>query len=208
MLESRITLALLISGLFLSGCATATLPQGPDIYSLAPRSNTGTILVAHVVDQRTDKQHLGNIGALGLSMKTDPSELVAKEVVAALYQEGINSTLGHASSDNPTAFPQTAQQANAQGILALAIQSISIKSFDALMDPPTAEIVLQATLYDNQGNAVESENITGHVQRKINTFAADRATGELVGEAAHDAAQRLVNHPTFSATLKKVATSK
>ena len=201
-------LAILASVGLASGCATATLPQGPNIYGLTPRPNTGTILVAQPVDQRADKQRLGSIGALGLSMKADPSELVAKEVVVALYEQGVNGTLGQVSSDNPAAFAQVAQQTNAQGVLALAIQSISIKSFDAVMDPPTAEVALQATLYDAQGSVVETESITGHVQRRVNTFAADRATGELVGEASHDAAQRLTGQTSFAEAVKRLASSK
>lgn len=207
-MQSKLPLVFFPAVVLLSGCATATLPLGPNIYSLTPRPDAGTILVAQPLDQRADKQRLGGIGALGLSMKADPSELVAKEVVAALYEQGVNGTLGHVSSDAPASFPQAAQQANAQGVLALTIQSISIKSFDAVMDPPTAEVSLQATLYDPQGSVVETESVTGHVQRRVNTFAAERATGELVGEAAHDAAQRLTTRASFSEALKKLASSK
>ncbi len=193
------------AALLLSGCATATLPQGPNIYSLAPRPGAATILVAQPADQRTDKKRLGSIGALSLSMKADPSELLAKEMVAALYEQNVNGVMGHVSSGAPADFAQAARQANAQGVLALNIRSISIKSFDVLMDPPTAEVTLQASLYNSQGNTVESDTVTGHVQKRINTFSSERATGELVGEAIHDAAQRLMGTGALGGALKKLS---
>ena len=73
------------------------------------------------------------------------------------------------------------------------------------MDPPTAKVALEATLYDRRGAVVETENVTGQVQKRINTFAAERSTGELVGEAAHDAAQRLATRASLSQALKKLA---
>ncbi len=208
MMRLKVTLALLVSGIFLAGCATVVLPQGPDIYSLTPRSDAATIVVARAVDQRIDKQKLGNISALSLSMKADPVELVGKEIVAALYEQGVNGRLEPVSSDNPDTFAEAARRVNADGVLALSIQSISVKSFDALMDPPTCELVLQATLYDRQGKLAQSASETGHVRRRINSFATEKSVGELVGEAAHDAAQRLVSRGSMAEALKKLASSK
>lgn len=191
------------TAVLLSGCATVMLPQGPDIYSFTPRPGAPTILVARAIDQRADKRKLGNISALSVSMKADPSEMVGKEVVAALYAQGLNGRLEPISSDQSAGFAEAAQRAGAAGVLALSIQSISVRSFDALMDPPTAEFVLQATLYDHNGKQVESAGATGHVQRRINSFATERSVGELVGEAAHDAVQRLISHGTLADALKR-----
>lgn len=190
--------------LLLSGCATITLPQGPDVYSFAQRPNAPIILVARATDQRADKQKLGKIGALSLSMKADPAELVGKEVVTALYEQGFNGRLEPISSDQMDGFAAAAQRVNAAGVLALSIQSISIQSFDAIMDPPTAELVLQATLYDRQGNLVGSSSVTGHIQKRINTFATEKNAGQLVGETARDAAQRLVGRGGMADTLQKL----
>lgn len=196
-----------LSAVLLTGCATITLPQGPDVYSFTQRPNAPTVLVARAVDQRADKQKLGKIGALSLSMKADPAELVGKEVVAALYEQGINGRLEPISSDQPDGFAAAAERVNAAGVLALSIQSISIQSFDALMDPPTAELVLQANLYDRQGNLVESESATGHIQKRINTFATEKTAGQLVGEAAHDAAQRLIGRGALATALRKLTST-
>ena len=71
------------------------------------------------------------------------------------------------------------------------------------MDPPTATITLSAILYDSQGNIVEQDTVLGQVKRRINTFAAERAIGELVGEAIHDAAQKLTEQGTVADALRR-----
>lgn len=202
-------LVVLVLGMFLAGCATAmaTLPQGPDVYSLPLRAGAPTLVVAPPVDERSNKERLGTISALGVRMKDDPTQLVSKEVVVALHGQGINGLLARVSGSSPESFAQIASEHKAQGVLALSVQSISIESFDALMDPPTAKVTLGAVLYDNRGNLVERGSVTGQVQRRINTFAADRATGELVSESIRDAAQRLVGRGAVAEAIKKVTRS-
>lgn len=189
----------------LSGCATAMLPQGPDIYSFSVRPNAPSIVVARAVDERANKQHLGSIGATQYSMKADPVELVGKEAVAALYEQGFNGTLGHVSSDQPGTFAEEAQRSRAQGVLALRIKSISIGSFDILMDPPTAKATLQATLYDRQGKVMETSEVTGLVQRRIGALALEKNSGQLVGEAIHDAARRLMGGSSLGGAIQRLA---
>lgn len=197
-------LAMLIGSVVsVSGCATIALPQGPDIYSFTQQPGAPTILVARPADLRPDKKKIGTISLLSLSMKADPSELVGKEAVAALYERGINGRLEPIPADQPAGFADAIQRSNADGLLALSIQSLSVESFDAIMDPPTCELALQATLYDRQGSLVESSNATGHVQRGVNTFATERSVGELVGETTHDAVRRLVNQPAMAEALRK-----
>jgi hypothetical protein len=66
---------------------------------------------------------------------------------------------------------EEARRQSADGILAIAIQRISLKSFDALMDPPTARVILQVTLYDSSGKTLATDTVMGEEQRLINTFA-------------------------------------
>lgn len=194
-----------VAGMLVAGCATAIrLPQGPHVYSLPMTPGAASIIVAHPVDERSDRQRLGTISALGVVLKEEPSDLVAREVVMALHTQGINATLGHLSSHQPEAFAGIAQQSSADGILALSLQSLSVSSFDALLDPPTATVTLRATLYDSQGAIAETTSVTGQVQRRVNTFAAERAIGELVGEAVHDAAQRLVRQGSLTDAVARL----
>lgn len=204
-MESRVSLMLFPVAMLLSGCATAMLPQGPDIYSLSVRPNAPCIVVARAVDERANKQRLGSIGATQFSMKADPVELVGKEAVAALYEQGFNGTLGHVSSDQPGTFAEEAQRLGAQGVLALRIKSISIGSFDILMDPPTAKATLQAVLYDSQGEVLKTSEVTGLVQRRIGALALEKNSGQLVGEAIHDAVRRLANQGALGTVLTKPA---
>ena len=208
MQRRKVSWMLLPVVMLLYGCATAMLPQGPDIYSFSVRPNAPSIVVARAVDERTNKQRLGSIGATQFSMKVDPVELVGKEAVGALYEQGFNGTLGHVSSDQPGTFAEEAQRLGAQGVLALSIKSISIESFDILMDPPTVKATLQATLYDRQGNVLETSEVTGLTQRRISAFALEKASGQLVGEAIHDAAQRLANRGALGTALTKLANNK
>lgn len=209
-MRSRVPLILLPVAMLLSGCATAmaTLPQGPDIYSFAPRSDAATVVVARPADARADKKRLGSISALRLKMDADPSQFLGNELVAALYEQQVNGVMGRVSSiDSPESFAQAATEHGAQGVLAVTIESISVESFDALMDPPTAKVTLGGILYDSQGNVVERDSVTGQVQRRINTFAAERSTGQLVGEALHDAAQRLVSREPLASAITELATT-
>jgi hypothetical protein len=192
----------------LSGCATAMLPQGPDIYSFSVKPNAPSIIVARAIDERTDKQRLGSIGATRFSMKADPVELVGKEAVAALYDHGFNARLGQLSPDQPETFAEEARRSEAQGILALRIKALSIESFDLLMDPPTAKATLQATLYDHQGNTVETSEVTGLVQHGISAFSLEKSGGKLVGEAIREAAMNLTKPGALGTALKKLASSK
>ncbi len=207
-MQSRLSLMILPIVMLLSGCATAMLPQGPDIYSFSVRPNAPTIVVARAVDERANKQRLGSIGATQYSMKADPVELVGKETVAALYEQGFNARLGQISSDRPEAFSEEAQRLGAQGVLAIQVKAISLESFDILMDPPTTKATLQGTLYDSQGRSVETSEVTGLVQRRISMFAYEKASGELVGEAIHDAARRLANQSALGTALTKLASSR
>ena len=207
-MQCRVSLKLFPVVMLLAGCATAMLPQGPDIYSFSVRPNAPTIVVARAVDERANKQRLGSIGATQFSMKADPVELTGKEAVAALYEQGFNGTLGHVSSDQPGTFAEEAQRLGAQGVLALRIKSISIESFDLVMDPPTAKATLEATLYDAQGNVLETSEVTGLVQRRISMFALEKASGQLAGEAIHDATRRLANQAVLGTALTKLASGK
>ena len=193
-----------VAGTLLSGCSsTLKLPRGPDIYSMSMRPGAPVILVARPVDQRTDKKRVGTIGGLGLNLKDDPSELVAREVVSALHERGFNGTIGHVASDNPAAFSQAGSQTLARGVLALSVESISVKSFDALMDPPTASVTLKGTLHDGQGVVVSGTTVTGSVQHRIG-FMVEQAAAELIAEAIHDAAQRLVAQEPLAGSLKRL----
>lgn len=198
---------LLSAVLVLSGCATARLPQGPDIYSFSVKPGAPSVVVARVVDERTDKKRLGSIGATQYSMSADPSELVAKETVAALYEQGFNGTLGNISPDQPDTFAEAARRYGAQAVLTLQVKSLSIESFDIVMDPPTAKATVRATLYDPQGKPIDSAEVTGLVQKRISMFAFEKASGELVGEAVHDAAQRLVSESALGGALTKLSTN-
>lgn len=192
----------------LSGCATAvaTLPQGPDVYSFSPSSKAITVVVARPSDERADKKRLGSISALQLKMDEDPSQLVGRELVVALYDQEMNGVLGNVSAgDSPESFARAAAEYGARGVLAVSIQSISVESFDALMDPPTAKVVLGGTLYDSQGKVLERDSVAGQVQRRINTFAAPAATGQLVGEAIHDAVQHISSRGAISSALQQLA---
>lgn len=182
-----------------SGCATAiNLPHGPDVFSLAPPPNAPTLLVTPPEDQRSDKQRLGRISALGVTLKENPSELVGREVIAALHARGVNGVLGRAD---------TMTSSSAVGTLAIAIDAMSVSSFDALMDPPTATVSLRATLYDQQGATVQTASAQGQVQRRINTFSAPAAIGQLVGEAVQDAVTRLLDQGAIPQAALQLAST-
>ena len=191
--------------LLAAGCASVMLPAGPDIYSMPRRPNAATIVVAKPMDPRGNKTQLGRISATSLSMKADPTELVGKEVVAALYEQGINGTLGHVSSRDTASFARVAADSQAQGVLAVDVQALTISSVDALLDPPTATATLHGTLYDRNGNELGAATVTGTVQRRINAFALEKSAGQLVSEAMHDAARRLVVHGEITGSMSKVA---
>ena len=196
---------ILSAALLLAGCATARLPQGPDIYSFSVKPGAPSVVVARVIDERADKKRLGSIGATQYSMNSDPVELVGKEAVAALYGQGLNGKMGRVAADQPATFAGEAQRENAQGVLALHLKSLSLESFDAVMDPPTVKATLSAKLYDSQGNLLDTAEVTGLVQRRIGIFSLEKETGQLVGEAIHDAAQRLMGTGALGGALTKLS---
>jgi hypothetical protein len=187
--------------LLLSGCATM-LPRGPDIYTLRPLPDAKRIVVAYPLDQRSDPKKLGSIGIYQLSMPDKPTELIAKELVVALHARGFNGAISQTSAAaSPSTLAEEARRQSANGILAITIQRISFKSFDALMDPPTARVILQVTLYNSNGKTLATDTVIGEVQRLINTFALQKSSGQLVAEAIHNAAHRLVNQSALNGAL-------
>ncbi len=184
------------------------LPSGPDIYALRPLPNAKRVVVAHPVDQRSNPKRLGSIGVYQLSMSNDPTELVAKELVAALHGRGLNGVMSQISAGaSSSVLAEEAERLSADGILALTIQRISLKSFDALMDPPTVRVIVHATLYDQTGKTLAADTVIGEEQRLINTFAMQKAAGQLVAEAIHNTAHRLVNQSAIHGALDTLPSS-
>lgn len=197
--------AAVLIGLVLSGCATM-LPIGPDIYALPPLPHAKRIVVAYPLDQRSNPKKLGSIGMYQLSMSDKPTELIAKELVAALHARGFNSAMSQVSAAaSPSALAEEARRQSADGILAITIQRISLKSFDALIDPPTARVILQVTFYDPNGKTLATDTVTGEEQRLINTLTLQKSSGQLVAEAIHNTAHRLVNQSAVDGTLDAFA---
>lgn len=189
------------SAVLMAGCATVTLPRGPNVSALTRLEHAPTLIVLKPLDQRTDKKRLGSIGLTQFSMNEDPTELVANELVAALHARGVNGVLSSVSSQTPEASLDEVRQANADGVLATTIDAIKMESFDIILDPPTTRLSLNAVLYDPQGTAVARTSATGEVRKPGMSFSLEKMTGQLVAKAAHDAAERLTGQGQFASAV-------
>lgn len=188
----------------LTGCATVQLPRGPDVTTFARRGDAPTVVVLRPVDQRANQRTLGTIGLAQLSLREDPTELIAKQLIAALHVQGVNGIMSASSAPHDGACAEAAQGAGVDGVLATTIQWIAVESFDALLDRPTARVGLKAVLHNCQGIMLQQATVTGEVRRFVNTLAMEQAVGRLVAEAAQDAADRLMKRSALVQAIRDV----
>jgi len=181
------------------------LPAGPEIASFAPIPDAATLIVLPPVDQRPDQQ-LGTIGMAQLSLRENPSSLIAREAVAVLHAHHINALLRPVASEDLAVMAEEIRKLQADGVLALTITNVSIESFDALLDPPTAIVGLDARLYDRHGMMVKTASTTGEIRRLINSFVIEKAAGKLIAEAARDALERLISRSAMAEFLQTLGT--
>ena len=200
-----LTVPLLALGLIgITGCATVVLPQGPDLTSLAPLTDVPTIAVPKPADAREKPRRAGSIGLAALSLKADPSNLIAREAVAALHGRRLNGDLIPVAADDlPRQLEEVARR-QAHGTLVITMKDISIQSFDALLDAPAATVTLEASLYAPDGNLLGRGTASGRAQHRINTFALNRTSGALIVEAAHQALEHLVSRSTIAGALNQL----
>ena len=190
-------------GLSAVGCSTTVnLKSGPSLSSLSTKPGAAKIIVAQPAALRTDKQTLGTIGRRTVVLKDNPSEFVAKEFVAALNERGVDASEAAISSESPADIAATAQRSNADGVLTLAVQSISVESAPP-KNLPTARAVVQAQLHNRQGEITQTMSAGGHVQRRINIglFSASKSISQLTEEAGREAVQRITQSRQFAEAM-------
>ncbi len=191
--------------LAVAGCVTAVvLPPGPDPAALSVHPNAPRVLVPQPEDRRLDKKWVGSLPLLDVALKEDPTELLGKELAAALHEQGLNPIPARVSAGKPSGYFKAVDRAQADGILLVAIRSISVTSFNALLEPPKAVVTLEANLVEPNGSTLETVVVAGEAQRKINGSTADRAVGLLVGEAISDAARRLIRREEMRLALAEL----
>ena len=131
----RLTVPLLALGLIgTTGCATIVLPQGPDLTRLGPLPDAPTVVVPKPADAREKPRRAGSIGLAGLSLKDDPSNLIAREAIVALHSRRLNGDLIPVAADDLPRQLEEAKRRQAHATLVITIKEISVKSFDALLD--------------------------------------------------------------------------
>ena len=156
--------------LALTGCATAQIAQGPSIATLKMRDGRPLVAVAMVKDAR-GKTNVGTIGAAGIAVPETVKNTVHNYLVNTLYDNFAVNAKG------------SEEAAGTEKLVSSQIDSISIYSFDAIMQPVDTEISLKLSVLDVQGKSVYEQSYRGMYQERIGISLVESKTGQLVEEA-------------------------
>jgi hypothetical protein len=185
--------AFIFSAALLTGCASARVAQGPSISSLAMRDNQPVIEVAMVKDGRA-KTHAGTIGAAGISVPATVKTTLHNYLVSTLYDN-------FAVSVKPVGENQTKPEAGSEKLVSSKLESISIFSFDSIMQAVDTRTVLQLIIYDAAGAKVYEKAYQGFYQERIG-MAWD--TDGVVGNLVEDAIRDMMKQVAADGELKKI----
>jgi hypothetical protein len=182
---------LLIGAIFLTSCATASLPKAPSTADLTHFNDVSTIGV-QVTDSR-EGTRVGSIGATTVSVKEDLAEFVNSYLVSTLNQNLQMNVIGlYGDSLNVVS-------AGTNGSVHADIVSLQMVSADALMDPVDVRLVMYIKLKNGAGKTIYNETLVGDFSKWIGISIVDKSTGKLVESVVQSAMTNLISKPEFIA---------
>lgn len=199
-LKSVLVLALLA---VFTGCATARLPESPDIFSLQQFSTSTRIAVPKVVDER-GTNNAGTIGAAGIKVKDEIVDFTTNHLLHALNTR-LNVNVVTTGPVNEAQASQAVETSNTNGLVIAKIKRLKMHSIDALMQPVEVDMDMDVLVYDKQGQKLIEKTIIGHYEKRIGLGIVDKSTGELVDATVKETMQNLVKDTDFKNAIQKLA---
>ena len=94
-----------------------------------------------------------------------------------------------------------AKRFNAQGILKAELESMSVRSFDLLMDPPHYDITLSISLYSAEGASLFQDRVQERIKSQSMTATGK---GKAIDQLMARAVEQLEQRERFRAALDEL----
>lgn len=191
-----LVMAGIISSLTLIGGCSATIrPKLPEnrasLSQTAPQA--GGVGLAAVKDARSGTSG-GGIGAAGVEIQSDLGDYVHNSFASALARKGLQVT-------------DTKQTVAAPGVkqtVVVTVQSASVSTIDAILQPATVNVGLAVQVYDPAEKVIFAENYSGSTRETLGIHGQagyDENTGRLVAAAADSAIEQALSDPKFQTAI-------
>jgi len=192
----RATLAGIMASLaLLSGCNAVIRPKMPEssatLVQAAPP--TGGVGLAAVKDGRSGASG-GGVGAAGVEIQSDLGDYVHNGFANGLSHKGLQVVDTKAST-------------NAQGVkrtVVVTVQSASVSTIDALLQPATANVAVAVQVYDPDQKVIFAQTYTGTNRETLGLHGQagyDENSGRIVAAAADSAVEQALADPNFQKAI-------
>ena len=188
---------------FISGCATARLPQGPDIYSTHQYSEARAFGVVKVVDQR-EKKKAGTIGALTVNVDHEELAQITTNYLIESLNLKLQLNVSRISKFDPENIDLPLSNQNLNGFIVARIKKLKLFSVDAILQPVSVEIFMEIDVYNTQGQIVYSDVFDGYFNKRMGLRTSSEAHGELVESAVKTLMENLVKYRNFTDALSTI----
>lgn len=199
----RKTLAWVLVLFTISGCATAKLPAGPDIYGLNKYSDVGAVAVSKVVDERGTIS-AGTIGATGVRVKNDVVPLTTNYLLS-MMNTNLNLNVIPVGSLSSASAGEVLGQSDAGGGILLKIKSLKLHSVDAMMQPVEVDMDVDVAVFERGGKVVVEKSVSGHYEKRIGLSIVDKSTGELVDQVVRETIANVIKDSDIKLALETAA---
>ena len=197
----RYLIAVFLGGLLISGCATARLGTGPDVYSLKKYPAGTRVAVAKVADAR-GSDSAGMIGGCGIKIKAKELEALATNYLLDGMSRYFMTNISQVENVSAETVPQLASENDAAYFVSARIASLKMSSLDALLQPVEVSCDLDLKVYDRSGKEVLRKTFTGSYQERIGLSIVEKATGKLAERTVQNAVANLVKDTELQRLLK------
>jgi len=196
--------SILISlSLLATGCTTARLSGGPDVYALAEHANALRMGVTQIVDERKS-DHLGTVGAAGIRVRREDVTELATNYLLHILNAKMDTNVVRVNQVTPSDIPALVEREQIDGVIVCRIKNLSLFSIDAIMQPTKVEMDLEVEVYNRAGALMYSEIANGYYSKRIWPMTQNGA-GKLVESAIQDVMSKLAKDSYLKKSLTVVS---
>lgn len=187
--------AVIAAAMACSGCASARIAQGPTITSLQMRDNKPVVAVAMVRDAR-GHDRVGTIGGLTVNVPPSVKTTLNNYLVSTIYDN-------FAVSVKPVEEGATKPGQGVEKLVSSKIESVTMFSIDAILQPVDTRCVMPLVVYDASGQKVYEKTYSGFYQERIGmAWDTDGVVGNLVEDAIRDMMKQVAADGKLKAILE------
>ncbi len=193
----------LSGGVFLSGCATAKLGSGPDVFALPQLKDRPVIGVSKVTDTRGGTQ-VGTIGAAGIRVKANDLTALTTNYLLNTLSSKLDMNIQTVANFEGSDMPHYLKLKHLNGYLTASVTRLKMFSADAIMQPVETNLDLQIKVYDQNGEILYDQTVSGSFEKRIGLSIVDKSTGELVNSVVEKTMEVLAQDSSLRKALESL----